>query len=153
MIKNRYAAYYLSTIFYERTCSFQTESSLAVDRRKSMCNTIDLLVHLRIDLSRKKTASFRHGKIRIYCEGAIQKTCVSVSGENLNKCQNKCAGLGLLSTGGLSSSITAVAVVALVEIKAPAAAPTEEAPLVARATLPFLCALPNPTERLHTVEL
>ena len=51
----------------------------------------------------------------------------SVSGEIVNKC----VGLGLLSTVVSGPE-------AAVEIEAPAAAPTEEAPLVARATLPFL---------------
>ena len=56
----------------------------------------------------------------------------SISGENV-KSPNKCAGLGLLSTGGISSRSSTV------EIEAPAAAPPEdsEAPVVARATLPF----------------
>ena len=54
--------------------------------------------------------------------------CISVSAEKV-KSPNKCAGLGLLNTGGLSSRSSS---------PAPAAAPTEGAPLVARATLPFL---------------
>ena len=58
--------------------------------------TIDLLVLLRIDLSKKKQED-----PDIYVVTSNKKACISVPGDNA-KSKNKRAGLVLLSTGGLN---------------------------------------------------